>query len=188
MQHPEPQLDELYREVVLDHYKNPRGRKTVESPHVCNEGFNPLCGDEVKIAIRLEGDRLGEVGVSGRGCSISVASGSMMAEELLGKRIGDARAIFKAFKAIMHGVERPDGVDLGDLEALEGVRKFPVRIKCALLPWVTLIDALDAIEKGTDRLRAASTTEEGEEIPAPVAQPDIDRPGIPCDPGSDPED
>jgi len=178
----EQQLDDLYREVVLDHYRNPRGRDPVENPHGCNEGFNPVCGDEVRVCFSLEGDRIGQIEVQGSGCSISVASGSIMAEHLRGKSLGEARAIHSALKSMMQSGDDNSDIDMGDLKALEGVKKFPVRIKCALLPWVTLSDALKAIEKGGTRPESTSSTEGVEAtFPADPTAKGEERPGIPCE-------
>jgi nitrogen fixation NifU-like protein len=156
---PEPQLDDLYREIVLDHYKNPRGKEPVTHPDASNEGVNPVCGDEVKIALRLNGANVDQIEVQGRGCSISVASGSMMAEHLKGKSLEEVLKIFSAFKARLHDRQVDGGVDVGDLEALDGVKKFPIRIKCALLPWVTLEDAIRALEDGKSRPDSVTSTE-----------------------------
>jgi nitrogen fixation NifU-like protein len=142
-----PHLDDLYREVVLDHYRHPRGRKKLDHPSVNVEGFNPTCGDQVHVALALEGDHIREAEVQCQGCSISVASGSMMAELLVGKTQEEVNRLAEAFKATMHGREPQAGLDLGDLEALEGVRQFPVRIKCALLAWTTMQEALEAFAK-----------------------------------------
>lgn len=150
---PMVQLDEIYRDVVLDHYKSPRGRAPIASPDVHVEGTNPLCGDEVTLELKFHGDRISEVGVKGRGCSISVASGSMLAEMLPGKTREEAAQILSTFKALMHGQKPADGTDLGDLDALEGVNKFPVRVKCALLAWTTLEEAL-----GGDRTKTKGIT------------------------------
>lgn len=139
---PTVQLDEIYRDVVLDHYKSPRGRNSLEKADATAEGFNPLCGDEVIIELRFDGDRIADVSVQGRGCSISVASGSMLAELLPGKTRKEAETVLNAFKAMMHGDPLPEDLDVGDLDALTGVQKFPVRIKCALLAWTTLEDAM----------------------------------------------
>jgi len=158
-----PELDDLYREVVLDHYRSPRGRAPLEHADVHNEGFNPVCGDEVRVALCFDAGRVAGVEVQGRGCSISVASGSMLAERLAGLAAAEVEGLAAAFKALMHGEPVPDGVDLGDLEALSGVRRFPVRIKCALLAWTTLEDALRAWQRGQAEPGRSSTTEdEGE--------------------------
>ena len=143
-------LDELYREVILDHYRNPRKRGSIPEADAHSEGSNPLCGDEIALDLRLEGDRVAEVRVTGQGCSISQASASMMAEAIEGKTRAEIAEITHRFKVMMEIEEGDAGIDesrpgasLGDLEALQGVRRFPVRIKCADLAWTTLTDALD---------------------------------------------
>lgn len=152
------ELDSMYREVVLDHYKNPRGHCPLDRHDVENEGYNPVCGDEVKIGLRIVDGEIVGVHSLGRGCSISVASGSMLAEMLQGKTPEQARQLAEDFRRMMHSEISPDDAELGDLEALEGVQKFPVRIKCAMLPWTTLLDAIAAYEKGEHA--APSTTED----------------------------
>ncbi len=156
----EPSLDALYRDVILDHYRTPRGREPLPDPTVVNEGMNPLCGDEVTVSAKLGAGTVEKVHVHGRGCSISVASGSMMAEVLKGKSKQEALMMIEAFKRMMHGKPWPATLDGGDLDALEGVARFPVRIKCALLPWTTLEDAIAAHEHGKT-IGPRSTTEEG---------------------------
>jgi len=143
-------LDELYRQVILDHYRSPRRRGTLSGPHVHAEGLNPSCGDEFSIDVRVEDGVIVDVAIQGQGCSISQSSGSMMAEAIVGKTVDEARELTEAYKRMMGITEGDDPLDpdrpgavLGDLEALQGVRKFPVRIKCADLPWTTLTDALD---------------------------------------------
>jgi nitrogen fixation protein NifU and related proteins len=155
-----PHLDDLYREVVLDHYRHPRGRRELADPNVSVQGYNPTCGDQVHVALALEGDRIKEVQVECQGCSISVASGSMMAELLQGKTKEEVDHLAESVKGMMHGREPEPGLDLGDMDALEGVRQFPVRIKCALLAWTTLQEALTAF---AHRTAAAS----GAEAPEP---------------------
>lgn len=150
-------LDELYREVILDHHRRPRGRRPLPRPDVVAEGVNPSCGDEVRLELELEGDRIVDAAVLGRGCAVSTASGSILAEMVRGLTLEEARRLAGAFKRVMHGGEVPSEVDLGDLEALTGVRKFPVRIKCALLPWVTLLDAALARAEGRQRTEPVST-------------------------------
>ena len=135
-------LDDLYREVILDHYRTPRGAGSIESPDVAVEGFNPLCGDELKMELSIDdAGTIAALHIEPNGCSISVASASMLAEQLSGKTIAEALELKKTFKEVMRGGDWPDG-DFGDLEALEGVKNFPVRIKCALLAWMTLEQAL----------------------------------------------
>jgi nitrogen fixation NifU-like protein len=144
-------LDEIYRDVVLDHYRSPRGRKALDHADATADGQNPLCGDEVRIQIIFDGDRIKDVAVNGQGCSISIASGSMLAELLPGKTRAEAEKILDAFKAMMHGEPLPEDLDLGDLDALTGVQKFPVRVKCALLAWTTLADALKSAGSGEEK-------------------------------------
>ena len=152
-------LEELYREIILDHYRNPRNRGELPVPpaHV-ETGFNPLCGDEITVYLDVEADRIADVKLGGQGCSISQSSASMMSTAVKGRTIDEARATIRTFKRMMSVHEhRLDGdeaapgeaepeVPLGDLEALQGVVKFPVRIKCATLSWNTLVQALDATE------------------------------------------
>lgn len=151
-------LDELYREVVLDHYRRPRGRAPLPRVDVTAHGHNPLCGDEIDVALGLDGERIDGVQVNGRGCAICTASGSIMAGLLPGRTTAVAEGMAEAFRRMMHGEPAPAGVDLGDLELLEGVQRFPVRVKCALLPWMTLRDALAAHRAGAPA--AVTTTEE----------------------------
>jgi len=131
-------LDGMYREVILDHYKNPRGNRPLEHIDEEQTGNNPVCGDQMHISAKFSGDKITDVSVNGSGCAISIASGSMLAELLPGLTIEKAEELGETFKKMMHGEEPPDDVDIGDLDALEGVRNFPVRIKCALLAWDTL--------------------------------------------------
>jgi len=155
-----PGLEDLYREIILDHYRNPRNRGELPAPPAKRvEGFNPLCGDEVVVFLDVGDDGLvRDIKIDGQGCSISQSSASVMSAAVKGKTVDEARALIRAFKAMMSIHEQrldadgeltdeavaPDpGVKLGDLEALQGVVKFPVRIKCATLSWNTLAQALD---------------------------------------------
>lgn len=141
-----PGLEDLYREIILDHYKSPRNRGTLEPPAVRAEGHNPLCGDEIEVFIAVENDVVSDIKISGQGCSISQSSASMMSAAIKGKPIAEVRALISRFKHMMSIEEdgEPDtSAPLGDLEALQGVVKFPVRIKCAVLSWNTLAEALD---------------------------------------------
>ncbi|MEY2407278.1 MAG: nitrogen fixation protein NifU [Acidimicrobiaceae bacterium] len=161
-----PGLEDLYREIILDHYRNPRNRGELPVPpaHLV-EGFNPLCGDEILLYVDVEGGQLADVRIGGQGCSISQSAASMMSAAVKGKSLEEARALIRAFKAMMSIHENAIGGDgseaeaeadakaiedvkLGDLEALQGVVKFPVRIKCATLSWNTLAQALDEVEAG----------------------------------------
>ena len=143
-------IDDLYREVILDHHRNPRGREPLADPDLEAEGKNPSCGDEVTLQLNFDGETITEVGVLAQGCAISTSSGSMLAELIEGRTVAEAARIAEAFRQILHGNEFPVDVDLGDLEALEGVQKFPVRVKCAVLPWVTMLDAVLAHRSGRD--------------------------------------
>lgn len=162
-----PGLEDLYREIILDHYRSPRNRGELPVPPARKaEGFNPLCGDEIVLFLDIAGDSDGgavaEIKTTGQGCSISQASTSMMSAAVKGKSLGEVRRLIGAFKALMsihesklegEGdvddlAEQLEGVRLGDLEALQGVVKFPVRIKCATLAWHTLQQALDDVEAG----------------------------------------
>lgn len=142
-----PKFDDLYREVILDHYRRPRGRDPLEIPDVVNEGLNPVCGDEVKIALKFDGDRVRDVSVTGRGCAISTAAGSMLAEVLPGKTREEVEALTQLVRRMMHEDVDLADLDVGDIEALAGVRQFPVRVKCALLAWATLAEALKTWEE-----------------------------------------
>jgi nitrogen fixation NifU-like protein len=141
-----PGLEDLYREIILDHYKSPRNRGTLEPPAIRTEGHNPLCGDEIEVYIAVDGDIVSDIKISGQGCSISQSSASMMSAAIKGKPVAEVRALIHRFKHMMsiEDVEEPDtSAPLGDLEALQGVVKFPVRIKCAVLAWNTLAEGLD---------------------------------------------
>jgi len=152
-----PGLEDLYREIILDHYRSPRNRGELPTPPaVVAQGHNPLCGDEITVYLQLDGDRVDDVKVDGQGCSISQSSASMMSQAIKGHSVDEVRALVKRFKGMMSIQDLDDsaadgdgdgeatsGVSLGDLEALQGVVKFPVRIKCATLAWNTLLEALD---------------------------------------------
>jgi nitrogen fixation NifU-like protein len=143
-------LDDLYREIILDHYRTPRNRGELPTPPAAHAtGHNPLCGDEIEVFLQVEGDVVTDVKFSGQGCSISQSSASMMSQAVKGKTVAEIRALVRRFKGMMSiedaegdGGGTADEVKLGDLEALQGVVKFPVRIKCATLAWNTLTQAL----------------------------------------------
>jgi len=142
------ELDELYREIILDHYRNPRNRGSLDQPSATSEGDNPLCGDEVRVDLDIRDGRIFDVRFAGKGCSISQASASMMTEAIKGLSLEEAESLFEMFKGLMYGADQVDVEALGDLEALQGVRKFPVRVKCATLAWNTLEEALEEFSKG----------------------------------------
>ena len=158
-----PGLEDLYREIILDHYRSPRNRGELESPPAVRvEGFNPLCGDEIVVTIDVEDDVLADIKIAGTGCSISQSSASLMSAAVKGKSLAEVRELIGTFKQMMSIHEstlpsdgagggsseaaEPQAIDidaLGELAALQGVVKFPVRIKCATLSWNTLTQGLD---------------------------------------------
>jgi len=161
-----PGLEDLYREIILDHYRSPRNRGELETPPAHrSEGFNPLCGDEIVVYVEAEGDTVTDIRIGGQGCSISQASASMMTSAIKGKTFDEIKSLTRAFKSMMSihdedeiEVRSESGDDrdvsngttaaevrLGDLEALRGVVKFPVRIKCATLSWNTLAEAISDV-------------------------------------------
>jgi nitrogen fixation protein NifU and related proteins len=137
-------LEDLYKEVILDHYKNPRNKRDLPGAEVSCSKNNPLCGDEITVQAHLADGRLTEVTFQGQGCSISQASASMMTEAVSGKGIEDAGALTAEFRGMMEGKVEPSEDEFGDLIALRGVVKYPVRIKCAVLAWDVLQDALSS--------------------------------------------
>jgi nitrogen fixation NifU-like protein len=137
------ELRELYQEVILDHSKRPRNFREMEGASGTAEGFNPLCGDKATVYVRLEGDVVKDVSFKGAGCSISTASASMMTEALKGKTRAEAEALFERFHALItRGRSEGAAADLGKLAVFSGVGEFPVRVKCASLPWHTVKAAL----------------------------------------------
>lgn len=149
-------LDDLYREIILDHYRNPRNRGELPSPPAHRvEGFNPLCGDEITVYLAVTNDVLDDIKIAGHGCSISQSSSSLMSAAVKGKPLSEVRRVIDTFKQLMtvhessleNEMERApvDLRALGELAALQGVVKFPVRIKCATLAWNTLTQGLDEI-------------------------------------------
>jgi nitrogen fixation NifU-like protein len=167
-----PGLEDLYREIILDHYRSPRNRGELPPPATTTEGTNPLCGDEIRIFLDASDGVVHRVGFTGHGCSISQASASMMTAAIKGKRVDEVRAIVRRFKSMMTiesdegdaddgagdgaaasggagsggDASAAGGASLGDLEALQGVVRYPVRIKCAVLAWNTLLEGLHAGE------------------------------------------
>ncbi len=139
------ELSELYQEIILDHCKRPRNFGPLPGASHVAEGYNPLCGDRVKVYVALEGDRLAGVGFEGSGCAISTASASLMTEALAGKRLVEAQALFDEVHDMLTGdpsQAAAESESLGKLAALAGVREYPVRVKCATLAWHTLQAAL----------------------------------------------
>jgi nitrogen fixation protein NifU and related proteins len=152
-------LDELYREIILDHYRSPRNRGVLESPPAHRvEGFNPLCGDEVVLYLELADGVVSDLAINGQGCSISQSSASLMSTAVKGQPVSEVRRLVRSVRAMLaldgngdgdgEAVEFVDPGALGELAAMQGVVKFPVRVKCATLSWSTLERGLDEIEKG----------------------------------------
>ncbi|KQU57909.1 nitrogen fixation protein NifU [Bacillus sp. Leaf406] len=134
-------LDQLYRQVIMDHYKNPRNKGSLEDGSFTIDMNNPTCGDRIHLTLKVEDGIVQDAKFDGEGCSISMASASMMTQSVKGKEIDEALKLSKIFSDMMQGNDYDDDVDLGDIEALQGVAKFPARIKCATLAW-------KAMEKG----------------------------------------
>jgi nitrogen fixation NifU-like protein len=134
-------FDDLYQEIIVDHSKRPRNRGPVGGANATAEGYNPLCGDRVTVELKLEGDRIADIGFQGSGCAISTASASLMTESLKGRTRGEAEGMFGRFHELLTGSAAPE--NLGKLEVFSGVRDYPARVKCATLAWHTLKAALE---------------------------------------------
>ncbi|MEJ2538554.1 MAG: SUF system NifU family Fe-S cluster assembly protein [Gemmatimonadota bacterium] len=143
----EPRLDSLYQELILDHYRSPRNRGEMEDAPIEVHMRNPTCGDEIKLQMQVEDGRIARVTHTGQGCSISQASVSMLSQLLTDRSLDEARALAERFTEMMHGDESASrDRSLGDLRALAGVSRFPVRVKCALLGFDALQEALKQVE------------------------------------------
>lgn len=136
-------LDDLYREIILDHYRRPRNHDPLQSPTCSADGANPLCGDTIHLEVDLDGRTIGDIAFAGSGCSISQASASMMTEYVKGRSVDDARRGAEAFQLMMTSGEPQSLEGFDDIDALLGVAKFPARVKCASLAWKTLEQALE---------------------------------------------
>jgi nitrogen fixation NifU-like protein len=136
-------LEELYQEIILDHYRRPRNRGKLSPADFQAREYNPLCGDELEVTAKLSDGRISEVKFDGHGCSISQASASIMTQKLIGKTPSEAETFIQGFLRMMRGEIPFGGKELGELKALEGVLKFPVRVKCATLAWHAAKEALD---------------------------------------------
>lgn len=137
------QLDDLYRAVIVDHYKHPRNFGKPERWDIVLEGKNPVCGDEITIYVVVDNGRIADCKFEGKGCSISMASASVMTETLKGKDLDETKAILKDFNSLLHGRQCSRCENYGDVIAFQGVTKFPVRVKCALLAWKTIEEVVD---------------------------------------------
>ena len=130
-------MEELYQEIILDHYRRPRNKGKVEPSHISAHDSNPLCGDEIDVTGKLVDHKIAELKFDGKGCAICTASASIMTQKLVGKTLPEARQFIDSFLNMMRGETPFGGKEMGDLKALEGVLKFPVRVKCATLAWNT---------------------------------------------------
>lgn len=153
-------LDALYRDIILDHYRTPRGVEKIGDISAAVRGSNPSCGDELEMALSIKDNKIAHAQVKTTGCAISVASSSMLVETIEGMTLDEAVNFGETIRGMMHGEEPPENVELGDLDSLKGVRKFPVRVKCALLAWVALLDAIKRYQNGLESDRITITTEE----------------------------
>jgi nitrogen fixation NifU-like protein len=142
-------VDELYGEIVLGHYHKPRNRGSLKAPSASAEVANVFCGDEVKLDVAIQDSRITAVRFLGRGCSISQASASMLTEAIMGLSLEAVEVLLETFKGMMNGSDQVDTKRLGDLEALQGVRRFPARVKCATLAWNALQQALERYRKAS---------------------------------------
>ena len=142
-------LDDIYKEVILDHYKSPRNKRELPGAELKRSANNPLCGDEITVYVHTDGETIAEVTFQGAGCSISQSSASMMTEAVTGVTAAEAKHLASDFRGMMAGEVEPDEQEFGDLVALKGVVKYPIRIKCAVLAWDTLQDALEGAGEAT---------------------------------------
>ena len=130
-------MEELYQEIILDHYRRPRNKGKAEPSDISAHDSNPLCGDEIDVTAKLVDQKIVELKFDGKGCAICTASASIMTQKLVGKTLTEARQFIDGFLNMMRGETPFGGKEMGDLKALEGVLKFPVRVKCATLAWNT---------------------------------------------------
>jgi nitrogen fixation protein NifU and related proteins len=136
-------LEDIYKEVILDHYKNPRNKRELPDAELHCTANNPLCGDEITVYAHVGDGAVAEITFQGAGCSISQSSASMMTEAVQGKTVDEALGLTAQFRRMMAGEAEPEESTFGDLVALKGVVKYPIRIKCAVLAWDVLQEALD---------------------------------------------
>ncbi len=142
-----PELRELYQEMIVDHGRRPRNFRKIEGASCQAEGFNPLCGDQVKVYLRCTDGRVGDASFEGRGCAISIASASMMTEAVKGKSREEVERMFDAFHRLLTEEHVVPAAELGKLKVFAGVREFPSRVKCAVLAWHTLKAALTGTQE-----------------------------------------
>ncbi len=141
-------LHDLYQETILDHYQSPSNKGELTDPDIKVEEYNPVCGDQIEIYVKIEGNGIKAIKFSGQGCAISQASASMMMEGIEGKSLKEAQEFVEDFRMMMRGDKPFEDEDLGDLESLKGVIKFPIRVKCATLAWSALEKGIKEYKKG----------------------------------------
>jgi nitrogen fixation NifU-like protein len=141
------ELRDLYQDVILDHNRKPRNCYVMSCATRTADGHNPLCGDTVKVYLRIEDGRIAEISFQGSGCAICTASTSLMTESVKGKTVAETTELFRGFHDMLTGVAAEQGLDLGKLMVFEGVREYPVRVKCATLAWHTLKAAIDSTDR-----------------------------------------
>lgn len=151
-------MRELYQEIILDHNKQPRNCYVMPCANKSADGHNPLCGDTVRVYLRIEGGVIEEISFQGAGCAICTASTSLMTESVKGKTVAETTELFRGFHDMLTGVAAEQGLDLGKLMIFEGVREYPVRVKCATLAWHTLKAALDKRDTPVSTESSSSTT------------------------------
>jgi nitrogen fixation NifU-like protein len=155
-------LDDMYREIILDHFRAPRGKKPLKHSDFDSNGMNPSCGDEISMQVEMDNGVLKDVHVNCRGCAISVASGSMLAESVKGKSFEEVEKLAGAVRKMLKGESAEIPEEFADIDALKGVRQFPVRVKCALLAWVTLVEGLRKYRNGQSENKTVISTEDDE--------------------------
>jgi nitrogen fixation NifU-like protein len=140
-------MNDLYSDILLDHYKLPRNKGTLTDETTFAEGKNPLCGDELTLHLKFDGDRVSDISFEGTGCAISMASASMLTEDLKGRSVDEVKRRIEQFRHLIREGKEPDGESMDDIASLAGVSQLPVRVKCATLPWTTMEEALKSVGK-----------------------------------------
>ncbi|HWO94228.1 MAG TPA: SUF system NifU family Fe-S cluster assembly protein [Dehalococcoidia bacterium] len=152
------ELDELYRDIILDHYRKPRNRGRIDDSNATAEGLNPVCGDQVRLQMHIEPEgRIDAIGFQGSGCSISQAAASIMTVSVKGKSVREASGMVRGVRSMLTEGARPPEEAGDDIEALQGVAQFPARVKCAMLPWTVLEQALQEGPGQDDPAKEVST-------------------------------
>ena len=139
------EFDELYQDIILDHFRHPRNQRPLNEAEVLVDEENPTCGDHIRLTAKVEGGKITDVKYDGKGCAISTASASMMSERLIGMTVPEARRLSADFIALIRGEKPMSADELGELAALEGVKEFPLRVKCATMAWHAAQSALDKL-------------------------------------------